>query len=87
MQSMTDRRQFDLVRTKNGAHGMIAEANRHDNTALVQFGAGGPFETISWWDLKMPNEETAERVTGAPLRSYYYPSRTLARVVPHQRLI
>ena len=54
---LTVRTRGDLVRAA-GRHGMVDEVNRRNNTALVQMLETGSYETWSWWDLLVGNEET-----------------------------
>lgn len=77
------RTRYDLVRTKDYRHAMVAEIDRRMNTCTLQFGSSGPFKSdVSWWDLLQPTEETYEYITGASSRNYWRPDTHYARQMP-----
>lgn len=58
-QSMVNRKVGDLVRTSKGAHCRITAIYRKKNTCNIQFLQNKKTEEdVSWWDLKMPTQET-----------------------------
>ncbi len=77
MQSMTIRTYGDLVRNVHDQHGVVTAIDRRHNTATVRF-TTHTASGISWFDLKMPNDDTARQCVGVSLDRYVRPHDVLA---------
>lgn len=77
--SLFRRRRGDLIRNINDLHGVITYSCRRTNTATVRLAESMKEETYSWWDLKIPTDETAQAFGVKDLDSWS-PIRMLTRI-------
>lgn len=60
-QSLVYRKEGDLLRTSNGVHCKVKSVNLKKNTCTIEMLKSGKVEeSVSWWDLKMPDDETVK---------------------------
>ena len=63
-QSMIFRAVGDYVRTEKGEHAIVLSTDLRRNTCDILIGLFGEGRRaiVSWWDLKMPSDDTPRNV-------------------------